>query len=54
MAILCNGVGDPSSEKHSLWKKIIRGKFGEEKGGYGSIAVRDSYGVEFWKEIGKR
>ena len=42
------------SEKDLLWKKIIRGKFKEEEGGWRSGVVRDSYIVEVWEEIKKQ
>ena len=42
------------SERDLLWKKIIKGKFREEEGGWRSGMVRDSYGVGVWKEIRKQ
>ena len=47
-----NGVG-VSLMKEIGWKKIIKGKFGEEKGGWRSGVVKEPYGVGVWKEIGK-
>ena len=39
-------------ERESLWKQVIRGKFGEE-GGWSTSKVREGFGVGFWKEIKK-
>ena len=53
-AFLCKWCWRFSSEKDLLWKKIIRGKFKEEEGGWRSGVVRDSYIVEVWEEIKKQ
>ena len=53
-AFLCQWCWRFSSEKDLLWKKIIRGKFKEEEGGWRSGVVRDSYIVEVWEEIKKQ
>ncbi|RVW84765.1 LINE-1 retrotransposable element ORF2 protein [Vitis vinifera] len=52
-ALLCKWCWRFASEGDSLWKKIIKGKFGEEKGRWRSGVVRDSFGVGVWKEIEK-
>ncbi|RVW59508.1 hypothetical protein CK203_115574 [Vitis vinifera] len=44
-ALLCKWCWRFASEGDSLWKKIIKGKFGEEEGGWRARVVRDSYGV---------
>ena len=52
-ALLCKWCWHFASEGDSLWKKIIKCKFGEKEGGWRSRVVRDSYGVGAWKEIEK-
>ncbi|RVW60969.1 hypothetical protein CK203_051348 [Vitis vinifera] len=46
--------GGVEEQCDSLWKKIIRGKFGEEEEGWKSGVVRDSYGFRAWTEIEKQ
>ena len=43
--LLCKWCWCFTSERDLLWKKIIKGKFGEEKGGWRSGVLRDPYGV---------
>ena len=52
-ALLCKWCWHFASEGDSLWKKIIKCKFGEKEGGWRSRVVRDSCGVGLWKEIEK-
>ena len=52
-ALFCKWSWGFSSESDSLWKKIIKGKFGEEEGGWRLGVVIELYGVGVWKEIGK-
>ncbi|RVW50850.1 hypothetical protein CK203_101810 [Vitis vinifera] len=40
-----------ASEQDSLWKQVIVGKYGEEKGGCCSNASREGYGMGLWKAI---
>ena len=40
-------------ERESFWRKVIVGKFGEEKGGWTTREVRVSYGMGLWKYIRK-
>ena len=53
-ALLCKWYCCFASEGDSLWKTIIRGKFGEEEEGWKSGVVRDSYGFRAWTEIEKQ
>ena len=52
--LLCKWCWCYFSEGDSLWKNIIRGKFGQEERGWRSGVVRDSYGVGVWKMIRKQ
>ena len=52
-AFLCKWCWCFSSERDSLWKKIIKGKFGEEEEGWRLGVVRKPYEAGVWKEIGK-
>ena len=40
-------------ERESFWRKVIVGKFGEVEGGWTTKEVRDSYGMDLWKDIRK-
>ena len=40
-------------EKNSLWKTVIKLKYGTEAGGWFANAPRGSYGIGLWKEISK-
>ena len=42
-----------ANEKEAFWNQVIRGKYGEERGGWCSREVRDGYGVGPWKAIRK-
>ena len=39
------------NERGTFWNQVIRGKYGEERGGRCSWEVRDEYGVGLWKTI---
>ena len=53
-ALLCKWCWRFSSERDSLWKKIIQGKFWEEERGWKSGMVKEPDRVGVWKEIGKQ
>ena len=42
-----------ANEKEVFWNQVIRGKYGEEHGGWCSQEVRKGYGVGLWKTIRK-
>ena len=42
-----------ANEREAFWNKVIRGKYGEERGGWCSCDVREGYGVGLWKAIRK-
>ncbi|RVX07825.1 Retrovirus-related Pol polyprotein from type-1 retrotransposable element R2 [Vitis vinifera] len=37
--------------KEALWNQVIRGKYGEDRGGWCSREVREAHGVGLWKGI---
>ena len=40
-------------EKGPLWNCVIRGKYGEEEGGWCTKEMREGFGVGLWKAIRK-
>ena len=52
-ALLCKWIWRFANERESLWRNVIRWKFGEERGGWCSTNSRDAYGSGVWKEIRK-
>ena len=52
-ALLCKWIWRFANERESLWRNVIRWKFGEERGGWCSADSRDAYGSRVWKEIRK-
>ncbi|KAJ9678729.1 hypothetical protein PVL29_020805 [Vitis rotundifolia] len=40
-----------ANEKEALWNQVIRGKYGENRGGWCSREVREVHGVGLWKGI---
>ena len=42
-----------ANERESLWRKVIRSKFGEDYGGWSSGDIKGGFGVGLWKEIRK-
>ncbi|RVX01477.1 Protein ABC transporter 1, mitochondrial [Vitis vinifera] len=40
-----------ANEKETLWNQVIRGKYGEEQGGWCSKEMRGGYDVGLWKAI---
>ena len=42
-----------SCKRETLWKKVIRRKYGEEEVGWHSYEMRDSNEVWLWKTIRK-
>ncbi|RVW30599.1 LINE-1 reverse transcriptase-like [Vitis vinifera] len=38
-------------EREALWNQVIRGKYGEERGGWSSRDVREAHGLGLWKGI---
>ena len=39
------------NEREAFWNLVVRGKYGEEHGGWCTGAVKDGYGVGMWKTI---
>ena len=37
--------------REALWNQVIRGKYGEERGGWCYRVVREVHGVGLWKGI---
>ena len=37
----------------ALWVQVIKGKYGEEEGGWSSCIPREGYGVGMWKDLRK-
>ena len=37
----------------ALWVQVIKGKHGEEEGGWSSCIPREGYGVGMWKDLRK-
>ena len=50
-AFLCKWSRRFANERGDFWNQVIRGKFGEEQGGWCSKEVRSGYGVGLWKAI---
>ncbi|RVW17395.1 Transposon TX1 uncharacterized 149 kDa protein [Vitis vinifera] len=42
-----------ANERKTLWNQVIRGKYGEERGGWSTCEARKAYGVGLWKAIRK-
>ena len=40
-----------ANERNSLWREIIRRKFGEMQGGWCTGESKDNFGIGLWKEI---
>ncbi|RVW95287.1 Transposon TX1 uncharacterized 149 kDa protein [Vitis vinifera] len=40
-----------ANEREALWNQVIRGKYGEERGGWSSQEVREAHGLGLWKGI---
>ncbi|RVW35300.1 putative ribonuclease H protein [Vitis vinifera] len=40
-----------ANEREALWNQVIRGKYGEERGGWSSREVREAHGLGLWKGI---
>ena len=52
-ALLCKWCWRFANERDSLWRKVIRCKFGEDYGGWRSGDINGGFGVGLWKEIRK-
>ena len=50
-ALLCKWNWQFANERKALWNQVIKGKYGEERGGWCSREVRKTYDVGLWKEI---
>ena len=50
-AILCKSNWRFANEREALWNQVIRGKYGEERGGWCSREVREAHGVGLWKGL---
>ena len=50
-ALLCKWSWRFANERGALWNQVIRGKYGEEQGGWCSKEVKGGYGVGLWKAI---
>ncbi|RVW40176.1 LINE-1 retrotransposable element ORF2 protein [Vitis vinifera] len=40
-----------ANERKALWNQVIRGKYGEDRGGWCSREVREAHGMGLWKGI---
>ena len=40
-----------ANERKALWNQVIKGKYGEERGGWCSREVREAHGVGLWKGL---
>ncbi|RVW12625.1 putative ribonuclease H protein [Vitis vinifera] len=40
-----------ANERGALWNQVIRGKYGEDRGGWRTREVREAHGVGLWKAI---
>ena len=40
-----------ANEREALWNQVIRGKYGEDRGGWCSQEVREAHGMGLWKGI---
>ena len=52
-ALMCKWCWRFANERDSLWRKVIRSKFGEDYGGWSSGEIKGGFGVGLWKEIRK-
>ena len=52
-ALLCKWSWRFAKERRALWNQVIRGKYGEDQGGWCSQDVSEGYGVGLWKAIRK-
>ena len=52
-ALLCKWCWRFANERESLWRKVIRSKFGEDYGGWSSGDIKGGFGVGLWKDIKK-
>ncbi|RVX03364.1 putative ribonuclease H protein [Vitis vinifera] len=52
-ALLGKWVWRFANERKALWNQVIRGKYGEERGGWRSCETREAYEVGLWKAISK-
>ncbi|RVW77230.1 putative ribonuclease H protein [Vitis vinifera] len=52
-ALLGKWVWRFANERKALWNQVIRGKYGEERGGWRSCEPREAYGLGLWKAISK-
>ena len=52
-ALMCKWCWRFANERDSLWRKVIRSKFGEVYGGWSSGEIKGGFGVGLWKEIRK-
>ncbi|RVW93056.1 hypothetical protein CK203_032813 [Vitis vinifera] len=52
-ALLGKWVWCFANERKALWNQVIRGKYGEERGGWRSCETKEAYGVGLWKAISK-
>ncbi|RVW99876.1 LINE-1 reverse transcriptase-like [Vitis vinifera] len=52
-ALLGKWVWRFANERKALWNQVIRGKYGEERGGWRSCQSRKAYGFGLWKAISK-
>ena len=50
-AFLCKWNLRFTNEREALWNQVIRGKYGEERGGWCSREVREAHSVGLWKGI---
>ena len=53
-ALLCKRSWRFANKRKALWNQVIRGKYGEEQGGWCSKEVRDGYGLGLWIAIRRK
>ena len=52
-ALLGKWVWCFANERKALWNQVIKGKYGEERGGWRSCESREAHGFGLWKAISK-
>ena len=52
-ALLCKWCWRFANERDTLWRLVIRTKFGEKDGGWNTSDIRGGYGTGLWKDIRK-
>ena len=50
-ALLCKWNWRFANKRETLWNQVIRGKYGEDRGGWCSREMREAHGMGLWKGI---